>query len=184
MERSDMTDDRGFYDKLNSDHYQPRFAGPSIPTRPKLLDIPAGSLTPDELEQLPAVRRKYEEDLRAYEEVWAAYREVANQRDAEFTKDLFVHHGIPEDDSFGWTLYSLAYESGHAYGHSEVASHFSRLIPAWEQYNKLRTALASCRVFLYGLRDNEGDRVAIQKRVIGEIPNLLPMVEQALRKGA
>jgi len=54
------------------------------------------------------------------------YRRGEIERETKFIKELYKKHGFVNNE-LNDMIYSKAYEDGHAYGWSEVESHFSNL---------------------------------------------------------
>jgi len=56
-----------------------------------------------------------------------AYGVEESRLEQEFKNDLFEYHGVTDNPKAG-KCYGIAYDYGHAYGYSEIASHFDTLV--------------------------------------------------------
>ena len=66
-------------------------------------------------------------DEEAYKEHKIEYAEQLHNLQEEFINDLFEYYGV-KDNPKREAVYALAYEYGHANGHSEIANHFSDFV--------------------------------------------------------
>lgn len=123
-------------ERINRGHYSSKTTLLPRPKSPKILEQKVSDLPDDLLCTIPDVRKQYERELATWQQLQREAVTAAALLEAAFMEDLFAEHDIPANSKFGNAMYSRAWDSGHAYGFSEVASHFEALLPLWQLYLK------------------------------------------------
>lgn len=111
------------WEKLKANAYRNPEPYPQAPRKP-LLNVKATSAQvrayADELDT-------YDELMRVYRELVAAYNARSVALEAEFQHDLEVEYGMVSHPKAA-LLYGKAYQMGHSGGMHEVANHYSDLV--------------------------------------------------------
>lgn len=121
------------FDKVQAGYYR-QMIGVDLrpPKMPAFLSKPASQLPYDILAKLPEIKKQYEAELKAHEEVRNKYRQRQEELDTEFVRDVNEHFGLSVNDPFVQKMHGLAYERGHAGGDSDILSNFSDLMGLYE----------------------------------------------------
>lgn len=80
---------------------------------------------------LQAAKRMFTFETEVHPDYLSAKKVWADKNQAlieQWYSDLYSYYGVDKDDPVIQKIMSKAYEDGHAYGYSEVESHFSELL--------------------------------------------------------
>ncbi len=109
--------------KLEANAYRNQAPYPESPSRP-MLRVTATSA---EARQYADALDEYDAAMKTYREHVAAYHAISAAQEVEFRLDLEAHYGMVGHVKAD-LLYGKAWERGHAYGLSEVASVYADMV--------------------------------------------------------
>jgi hypothetical protein len=121
-----MTDYDSVYAKASANGYKNTDPLPERPKIPDLLRKAPRDLTTAEVETLPGVHAAHIAVVADYNEAYAAWKAKDAELGAAFEPELAAEHGVTDNPKRA-LLYDIAWDQGHAYGHTEVAIHYQQL---------------------------------------------------------
>ena len=127
FESTPVVIEKSVYEKIQNGDYTTKLEFPASIKKPRILDIPAGNLTPEQIASLPSIIEETDAAKTAVGNARAAYYADVNRLENQFRTDL-----ESENEMIGHPkaplLFSKAWEMGHSSGLSEVHNYYVDLL--------------------------------------------------------
>jgi hypothetical protein len=122
-------------EKIGQRYYESKVVVPFV-SKPYILICAAGTLSPEEIEQLPSIKREYDLAIEHRKEQRRLYDEDTKKLMLRFRQDCLESLFMDPNSKVANLLYDKAWSDGHSGGLREVYNHLYDMLDIYTEHVK------------------------------------------------